>query len=74
MTRSSTPTWTLILRSDVEVTGVELVGGTNLGRDRGKWMEHGHDEGRRECGSELASGGGAGDAERFGSRFPFLSL
>ena len=66
--RSSKP------QSGVEVAGVELVGGTNLSRDRGKWMEHGHDEGRRECGSELASGGGAGDAERFGSRFPFLSL
>ena len=62
-----------MLRSGAEVAGVELVGGTNLGRDRGRRMEHGRD-GRCESGSELASGGGAGDAERFGSRFPFLSL
>jgi hypothetical protein len=33
-------------RSGAEVAGVELVGGTNLGRGRGRWMEHDHD---RRC-------------------------
>jgi hypothetical protein len=38
----------------VEVVGVELVGDTDLGRGRGKRMEHGRD-GRRESRSELVS-------------------
>jgi hypothetical protein len=31
-------------RSDAEVAGVELVGGTDLGRGRGRRMERGRDE------------------------------
>jgi hypothetical protein len=38
----------------VEVVGVELVGDTDLGRGRGRRMEHGRD-GRHESESELVS-------------------
>ena len=41
-------------RSGAEVAGVELVGVMDLGRGRGRWMEHGRD-GRRESESELTS-------------------
>jgi len=41
-------------RSGAEVAGVELVDGTDLGRGRGKRMEHSRD-GRRKSRSELAS-------------------
>jgi hypothetical protein len=46
--RSSTP------RSGAKVASVELVGGTDLGRGRGRWMECGR-EGRCEYESELVS-------------------
>jgi hypothetical protein len=38
----------------VQVVGVEFVSDTDLGRGRGRRMEHGRD-GRRESGSELVS-------------------
>jgi hypothetical protein len=41
-------------RSGAEVTGVEPIGGTDLGRGSGGRMERGCD-GRRKSGSELVS-------------------
>ena len=51
---SSTPARGSKPWSGAEVAGVELIGGMDLDRDRGRQMEHGH-SGRRESGSELAS-------------------
>jgi hypothetical protein len=40
--------WRLV-DAELDAAGVELAGGTKLGRGRGRWMERGHD-GRREPG------------------------
>jgi hypothetical protein len=42
-------------RSGAEVADVELVGGKNLGRGKGRRMEHGRNE-RREFGRGRAAG------------------
>jgi hypothetical protein len=51
---SLTPTWRSMLRSDVEIAGVKLVGGTDLGRDRGRWMEREYRQGRCGGGRDLS--------------------
>jgi hypothetical protein len=57
-TNGGSSTWSSMPRSGTEVADVELGGGTDLGRGRGRWMEHGRD-GR--C--EAAEGGVRSRAE-----------
>ncbi|XP_066320140.1 uncharacterized protein [Miscanthus floridulus] len=58
---SSTPARSSIPRSDAEVVDGELVGGTDLGKGRGRRMELDRD-GRRESGRGHVAWAGGGDA------------